>query len=175
MNHKSICEESIFLQVHTEHATPLRNFLYYRFGSLEKAKDCAQEAFVKLWENCKKVGVEKAKSYLFTVANRRFLDDVDHNKVILKFEKSETSTEAQLESNPEFLYRKDDFQEKLERLISDIPEKPRVVFLMSRIDKIKNREIAETLGISIKTVEKHLSTTLKSLKEKMDELNDFKL
>ncbi len=175
MSNSSICEEKIFHSVHSEHAAPLRNFLFYRFGSLEKARDCAQEAFAKLWENCSKVSLDKAKSYLFTIANRRFLDDMDHQKVVLKFEQRQSMNEAQMESNPEYMYRKDDFKERLERLISDLPEKQRVVFLMSRIDKIKNKEIANVLGISIKTVEKHLTTTLKSLKEKMDEIKDFKI
>lgn len=170
----SICEESVFLEIHSEQAVPLRNFLFYRFGNLEKAKDCAQEAFTKLWENCSKVNFEKAKSYLFTVANRRFLDHVDHEKVVLKFEKRESIAEAQIESNPEYLYQKEEFKDRLESVISDLPEKQRIVFLMSRIDKMKNKEIAETLDLSIKTVEKHVANSLITIKKRLDEIQFLK-
>ncbi len=175
MESTGICEEKTFLAVHTEQAVPLRNFLFYKFGSLEKARDCVQEAFIKLWNNCSKVTFDKAKSYLFTIANRQFLDEVDHQKVVLKFQKRETLEEAQIETNPEYLYRAEDFKERLEEIISELPEKQRTVFLLSRIDKMKNKEIAESLDISIKTVEKHLSTVIKTLKDRMDELKNYKV
>ncbi|MBU2915373.1 RNA polymerase sigma factor [Reichenbachiella agariperforans] len=175
MKDKSVCEEQVFIHIHQEQSVPLRNFLYYRFGSLEKAQDCAQESFVRLWENCSKVAFEKAKSYLFTIANRIFLDDVSHQKVVLKFEKHESMSSIQMEHNPEYVYRESEFKSQLETAVSSLPDKQRTVFLMSRIDKIPNKEIAETLDISIKTVEKHMTSALKSLKEQLDELKDFKI
>lgn len=175
MKEKSVCEEESFLLIHQEHVAPLRNFLYYRFGSLEKAKDCAQEAFIRLWENCSKVTFDKARSFLFTVANRLFLDDASHQKVVLKFEKREATTDARQETNPEFLYRGQEFKEELEAAVSSLSEKQRAVFLLSRIDKLTNKEIAEALEISVKTVEKHISTSLKFLKTNLDELNHYKI
>lgn len=175
MDQPSVCEEQAFTSLHQSHSTSLQNFLFYRFGSLEKAKDCAQEAFVRLWNNCSKVDFDKAKSFLFTTANRIFLDDTAHQKVVLKFEKRSDTAEAQSETNPEFLYQVDEFKEQLEKVVSNLPEKQRVVFLMSRIDKMKNQEIADTLEISIKTVEKHITSSLKSIRADLDELNHFSI
>ncbi|MDW3209352.1 MAG: sigma-70 family RNA polymerase sigma factor [Reichenbachiella sp.] len=175
MDQPSVCEEQSFTRLHQIHGTSLQNFLFYRFGSLEKAKDCAQEAFVRLWNNCSKVAFDKAKSFLFTTANRIFLDDNAHQKVVLKFERRSDTAEAQLETNPEFLYQMDEFKEQLESVVSGLPEKQRVVFLMSRIDKMKNQEIADTLDISVKTVEKHITSSLKSIRADLDELNHFSI
>ncbi|RED91495.1 RNA polymerase sigma factor [Marinoscillum furvescens] len=175
MSKDSVCEERVFQAVHEQHATSLRNFLYYKFGNLEKARDFAQEAFIRLWNNCSKVPFEKTRSYLFTIGNRLFLDDTDHQKVVLKFEKRQNLTESQSTTNPEHLYREEEFKERLEAAISALPEKQREVFLLSRIDKLKNKEIAETLDISIKTVEKHIATSLKTLREKLDELSNLNL
>lgn len=175
MDQPSVCEEQSFSRLHQSHAIPLRNFLFYRFGSLEKAKDCAQEAFIRLWNNCSKVAFDKAKSFLFTTANRLFLDDAAHQKVVLKFEKRSDTKEAQSESNPEFLYQVDEFKEQLEAVVSNLPEKQRVVFLMSRIDKMKNQEIADALDISVKTVEKHITSSLKSIRAELDEINNFSI
>ncbi|MEQ6118676.1 sigma-70 family RNA polymerase sigma factor [Reichenbachiella sp. MALMAid0571] len=172
---KSVCEEQVFNDVHSSHVVTLRNFLYYKLGDLEKAKDYTQEAFVRLWDNCSKVSLDKVKSYLFTIANRLFLDDTDHQKVALKFQIRSGVSESQQENNPEFLYRQEEFKIRLEEAVSNLPEKQRVVFLMSRIDKIKNKEIAKELNLSIKTVEKHISNSLKTLKANLDELNGLKI
>lgn len=171
----SICEEQVFHTVHNEHAVSLRNFLYYKMGDLEKASDFAQEAFIRLWDNCSKVVFEKVKSYLFTIANRLFLDEVDHQKVVLKFQYRQGISEQQSETNPEYLYEHDEFKARLEAAVSALPDKQREVFLLSRIDKMKNKEIAETLDISIKTVEKHIAGALKTLRENLDELADKKI
>lgn len=172
---KSICEDQVFQEVHSSHELPLRNFLFYKLGDLEKAKDFAQEAFVRLWNNCSKVTFEKVKSYLFTTANHLFLDDYDHQKVVMKFEYRSDSTESRMEQNPEHLYREQEFKSRLEDIIGDLPEKQRVVFLLSRIDKLKNKEISETLNISIKTVEKHVSSAIKTIKNSLDEMSDLRL
>lgn len=172
---KSVCEKEVFSEIHKRYANSLRNFLYYKLGDLEKAKDLTQESFLKLWNNCSKVSLDKVKSYLYTIANRIFLDDINHQKVILKFQHRSGISERQMEHNPEYLYRQSEFKVKLEEAVSSLSEKQRVVFLMSRIDKVKNKEIAEGLDISIKTVEKHIANALKSLKEKMDELEGLKI
>ncbi|WP_425392983.1 RNA polymerase sigma factor [Ekhidna sp.] len=170
-----LCEEQVFHQEYTSHELKIRNFLFYKLGDLEKARDFTQEAFIRLWDNCAKVALDKVKGFLFTTANRLFLDHYDHQKVVLKFEYRMDRSEDQMEQNPEFLYEEGEFKERLETAVSTLPEKQRVVFLMSRIDKYKNREIAELMDISIKTVEKHISTAVKTLKDNLDELSNLKV
>ena len=175
MDSRSVCEEKVFHEIHKECATPLRNFLFYKFGDLEKSRDFAQESFVRLWNNCSKVSSEKAKSFLYTVANRLFLDDYGHQKVRLKFQKRMQVSESQMEYNPEFVYRQQEFGDRLQEAISSLSEQQRTVFLMSRIDKMKNREIATTLNLSIKTVEKHVSNSLRFLKGELEDLKNIKI
>jgi RNA polymerase sigma-70 factor (family 1) len=171
----NICAEQTFQKVHLDHGNALRNFLYYKLGDLERARDIAQDAFIKLWNNCQTVSLVKAKSYLFTVANRLFLDDTAHQKVSLKFQKHAQASGQLMGSDPEKVYRENEFKEQLEEAISGLPEKQRVVFLMSRIDKMSNQQIADTLEVSIKTVEKHITNSLKNLRDTLDELKDFKI
>ena len=172
---KSVCEEKVFNERHETHVVALRNFLFYKLGDLEKARDFTQESFIRLWNNCSKVIFDKAKSYLFTIANRLFLDETDHRKVVLKFQHRTDLSESQMDHNPEFVYRQEEFKERLEEAVSDLPEKQRVVFLLSRIDKMKNREIACHLDVSIKTVEKPIARALGYLREPLDGLKDMKL
>ena len=115
---ETLCEERHFHQTYSTHEIKVRNFLFYKLGDLEKAKDFTQEAFIRLWNNCSKVAIEKARSFLFTTANRLFLDHYDHQKVVLKFEHRTDKTESRMELNPEFLYQGEEFKQKLEAAIS---------------------------------------------------------
>ena len=159
----SICKEKVYKDFYFKHSEYLRNFLYYKSGDMQTAEDLAQDAFIKLWENCKNVELEKAKSYLFTIAHNLFLNKVKHKKVVLEFENN--AVQKVDNNDPLFILQKDQFKQQLEKAISDLPEGQRVVYLMNRIDKKKYREIAEELGLSIKAVEKRMHLALKSLRE----------
>ncbi len=159
----TVCEEKIFQSIFVSQAEGLRNFLYYKTGNLQQAEDLMQDAFAKLWENCAKVSFDKAKSFLFTVANNKFLNQVQHQKVVLKFEQRGHS--QQTNQNPQYLLEEEEFRQQLMKAISELPEAQREVFLMNRIDKKTYREIAEILEISIKTVEKRMHNALKTLRK----------
>ena len=160
---KSVCEEANYKSIFLAQSEGLRNFLYYKTGSLPQAEDLVQEAFGKLWENCAKVVFEKAKSYLFTIANNLFLNQVAHKKVVLKFEQQGHT--QQTNQTPQYLLEEEEFKKRLMGAISALPEGQRVVFLMNRIDKKKYREIAEILEISVKAVEKRMHNALSSLRK----------
>ncbi len=160
---QGVCADEVYKSVFFQHSEHLRNFLYYKCGNLNQAEDLVQDAFAKLWENCEKVVPEKAKSFLFTVANNLFINQANHQKVVLKFQSSQKeNTDHQ---SPEFLLEEKEFKAKLESAINDLPEDQRVVFLMNRIDKKKYREIAEELNLSVKAVEKRMHKALMALRK----------
>jgi len=160
---KGVCEETIYQNIFYSNAKNLRNFIFYKSGNMALAEDLVQEAFGKLWENCAKVELEKAKSYLFTIANNLFLNKVAHEKVVLKFEGA-PHQDKDVQS-PQYLLEEAEFKKQLEAAINNLPEEQRIVFLMSRIEKKKYREIAELLEISVKTVEKRMHLALVELRK----------
>tara|TARA_B100000497_G_C7650236_1_gene391147 strand:- start:313 stop:819 length:507 start_codon:yes stop_codon:yes gene_type:complete len=163
MPSSSICDEKVFKSVFFDNAQSLKEYMYYRCGNQEQAEDYMQDAFSKLWENCAKVSFEKARSFLFKIANNFFLNQVKRKKVDLKFKKRlDQKVETE---NPEFIYQKKEFHELLERTISSLPEDQRTIFLLNRIEKKKYREIAEMLDISVKTVEKKMHLALLQLRK----------
>ncbi|MEM8906840.1 MAG: RNA polymerase sigma-70 factor [Bacteroidota bacterium] len=157
-NKDSTCHPRSFRSLYDQYSDALRNFVYYRSGDNGFAEDVAQESFLRLWKNCVNVPYEKAKSFLYTVAHNLILDRAKHHQVELKFRalpKQTTDTQ-----HPEFLLEEQEFKAKLEQAINALPENQRVVFLMNRIDKMKYREIAQTLGLSQKAVEKRMHKAL---------------
>lgn len=160
---ENISDPSLFQQVFKRYAPELRNFLYYKCGDLAQAEDLMQETFLRLWKKRDSVSPKKAKSYLFTVANNLFLDEMKHRQVVLKFQKRPQKF-ATFE-DPLFQIETEEFKQRLEKAISDLPEKSRIVFLMSRIDKLSYQEISERLDISVKAVEKRMHKALVALRK----------
>ena len=159
----SVCEEKNFEAIYSLQSEPLFRFMYYKFADRDKAADHVQESFVKLWNNCAKVSYEKAKSYLFTVANNSFLNEMAHLKVKQNF--LQLNHKHYTNQDPEFLLEEKDFAKKLEKAIEGLNEKQRTVFLLHRIEQKKYSEIAEILDLSIKAVEKRMGQALKELRK----------
>ncbi|CAM1366483.1 RNA polymerase subunit sigma-70 [Tenacibaculum soleae] len=166
---KSVCEQKNFEKIFNKHSQTLRNYIYYKCGNMQQAEDLVQEAFIKLWDNCDKVIFEKAKSFLYTVANNRFLNEIAHKKVVLEHYRKNIYLDKTNET-PQFILEEKEFHQKLKKTIADLPEKQREVFLLSRIDKKKYTEIAEITGISVKAVEKRMSKALLILKEQIGKI-----
>ncbi len=169
MEEKSnVCEERTYDSIYRAHAQAILNFIYFKCGDKDKANDVAQEAFIKLWENCKKVSPEKAKSYVYTVANNLFLNTVAHKKVVLKYVESHLPKVEK--HSPHFLLEEKEYGEKLQQAIANLTEIQREAFLLSRIEGKKYREIAEILNISDKAVSKRIHDALEALRKTVEKI-----
>lgn len=164
-----ICDEIIFSSFFKTNVKTLRNYLYFKFGNQEQANDVAQETFLKLWENCGNVPEEKAKSYIYTVANNATLNQIAHQKVLLNYAKSNSNGDEN-NLSPEFLIEEEEFKIKLEKAISNLTEGQRTAFLLNRIEGKKYKEIAELLNISVKAVEKRIHGALVSLRIEIEQI-----
>ncbi len=161
----NVCEDGVFANIFKANSKTVFNYIYYKFGNEEKAHDAVQEAFMKLWENCAKVAPEKAKAFVYKVANNTYLNVIKAEKVRLKYADKTLKTTNE---SPEFVMEQNEFQEKLDNALNSLPENQRTVFLLNRIDGKKYREIAEMEGVSVKAIEKRMHLALKSLREQID-------
>jgi RNA polymerase sigma-70 factor (family 1) len=162
---QKLCSDAVFRSVFDTNFKVLRNFLVYKFrGDIESAEDAAQNAFVKLWENCGIIQPEQAKQFLYTTAIRLSLNTLKHNHVVSNFELQFKPKSSHKES-PEFLMEEIELKNQLEKAINDLPEKQRVVFLMNRFENQSYTEIASVLDVSVKAVEKRMHLALLSLRE----------
>ena len=166
----NICKAADFERIYNRYADDLHNFLYYKYGSQYGPKDKAQDAFIKLWDNCKKVTFSKAKSFLFTVANNMMLNEIKHQKVVLKHQKSKIRNVDN--ETPEFLLEQEEYLEKYNKVLSSLKEEHRVAFLLSKVEGKKHSEIAEFLGVTQKVVEYRIYSAFNTLKK---ELEGFKI
>lgn len=167
-NLENVCEEGLFNELFKIHSKDLYQFLYYKYGPENNPRDIVQEAFIKLWDNCHKVLPEKARSFLFTVANNQMLNDLSKKKTVMKYNQ-ERPKEYTFES-PDFIMEENEYMVRLQRAIEDLTEEQRTTFLLNRIEGKKHKEIAEMLGISQKAVEKRIYTALNIIIEKVGKI-----
>ena len=164
---ENTCEKTVFSKLHERYAKDIHDFIYYKFGEQYSPKDKVQEAFMKLWENCKKISPEKAKSYLFSVANNTTLNTLKHKKVVLKYESNTSKNDSNIQ-DPQFLLEEKEYLIKYQKALSKLTEEKRVAFMLNRVEGKKHKEIAELLGISRKAVEKRIYSALKQLRQDID-------
>lgn len=164
-----ICDERLFQSLYEKYAKTVHDYLYYKYGDRLNPADKTQDAFIKLWENCSKVSPDKAKSFLYTVANNLMLNETKHQKVVLKHQKS--APKNQTTESPEFILEQNQYFAKYQEALSKLTEEQRSAFLLNKAEGKKHEEIAEILGVTRKVVEYRIYTAFKILKEELDGFN----
>lgn len=150
-------------------------YLYARSLTRDEdfSKDLVQDVFFRLWEKRGKLreGVV-IKGWLFTSVHNKFIDHVrKHKKEVYLLEEvyAETVNEVVQENQDELRHK----LKIVEKEIGKLPKKCHKVFILSKKEGLVNDEIAKHLGISVKTVEGHLTNAFKILREKLKEKIQF--
>jgi RNA polymerase sigma-70 factor (ECF subfamily) len=145
---------------------PIFNFLLFKTKDAARADDLLQEAFLRLWNSRANLKESQSlKNYLYTIADNLLLNEIRHDKVVARHKSETRVTIFSNTENPEFILEEKEYRDQLEKAIMSLPEKPRIVFLMSRVEDLSYQEIADRLSISVKTVESHMVKALKLLRE----------
>ncbi len=164
--YENICDEKIFSSIFMKYSKSLHDFLYYKYGERIHPEDKVQEAYIKLWDKCKDIPIDKSKSFLFTVANNSALNDIKHEKVVLNYQKN--IAKDYTHESPEFLMEETEYMQKYQRALENLTEGQREAFLLNRIEGKKHKEIAKLLDISAKAVEKRIYGALKNLRKEIE-------
>ena len=138
-------------------------FLWRLTLNSEEARDLTQEAFLRIWETHERLQPERSiKAYLYRIANNLAVDHLRRKPVQADYLAQMPSAEMVSFQEENVLLR-----EKILSSIEGLPDPLRLVFTLSRFEGLKYVEIAEALGVSIKTVESRMSKALKILREKV--------
>jgi RNA polymerase sigma-70 factor (ECF subfamily) len=141
----------------------------------EVARDIVQEIFFEFWENRFRTVIKSSLSaYLFKILHNKCLNYIRDSKVHGKY----TSYVDLKLKEAELMFFDEDqgcytsiFFKEIEEIfnssVNSMPETCRQIFIMSRIDGLSNKEIADKLNISVRTVENQIYRALKTLKENL--------
>ncbi len=128
----------------------------------EDAEETVQDVFFNLWEKRAKISINTSvKSYLFIAVRNKCLQEINHMKVIRKYEKSIDADAEIIRQDPSEVMIYNESIELFNEALQTLPEKCRTVFKMSRFEGMKYMEIAVELSVSVKSVEAYISKALK--------------
>jgi len=129
------------------------------------AEEMTQEAFIQLWENKQKVNPEfSVKNLLFTIAKNKALDHIrktQNQARIIKLR--HTEDHGTFSTLDQVILA--DYNRLLSDALLQLPARNREVFALSRNTHLSNIEISQQLNISVKSVEKHITKTLRYLRD----------
>jgi RNA polymerase sigma-70 factor, ECF subfamily len=159
-----------FDQVYELYSHKLFSFIFKILKNEAEVDDIVQEVFVKIWESRNKLEDYKLlNSYIFTIAYNNSIDlirkRISNNNYLEHLKNSATinftpSIIGQIEFN--------ELNIQVEKLIANLPERQKQVYLLHREEGLTYPEIAEKMGISKNTVENHMVKALKYLRQNMD-------
>lgn len=136
---------------------------------LEAAEEVVQSTFVRFWETREKLNIEKSHaSYLSVAVRNSCLNQLKHLKIKEAY-KADNKREMEYEELRTEESNTDELVDKIKSAIEKLPEGRRKIFVLSRYEGLKYREIAERLNISVKTVENQMGSALKFLKSNLAE------
>lgn len=140
-------------------------------GDRVRAEDIAQDMFVELWTKREVLNIHTSpQAYLRRMAISRALNYLRDNRKHQWDEIDDTAEEKAVSpAAPEVILAMEERElaEQVEAAISRLPEKCRIVFQLSRVDQLSYAEIAETLQISVKTVENQVGKALRLLRDQV--------
>lgn len=148
-----------------KHYRPLCVYALQFSNRLPDAEDIVQTIFINLWTKRKELIINTSlKAYLYKSVYNESMQSIRKTKKLegsvdnLKYE----MLQDQIEEDGSF---QEDKIDKIRNLIEELPSRCREILLLSKRDGLKNREIAEKLDISIKTVEAQIGIAFKKIRE----------
>ena len=164
-------DEMAFEGLFKSHFAELTIYATRFVEEIENAEEIVQDIFFNLWNNRLKLNINTSiKAYLYTTVRNTCLNLIKHKKVENKYREYFSRQLHEDELQPEDWMDGNELQDKITETIEKLPPERKKVFVMSRFDNLKYKEIAEKLDISVKTVENQMGKALKFLRE---ELKDF--
>lgn len=163
-------DEMAFEGLFKSHFAELTLYATRFVEDMENAEEIVQDIFFNLWNNRLKLNINTSiKAYLYTTVRNTCLNLIKHKKVEHKYREYFSRQLHEDELQPEDWMGGNELQDKISKTIEKLPPERKKVFMMSRFDNLKYKEIAEKLDISVKTVENQMGKALKFLREELKE------
>lgn len=144
---------------------PLQRYFLRRGLGVEAAEDCVQEVFVRLARKSLD-GVDRHEAYLFATASSVILDRA-RRAIVREEGKHDPIDDLDFESgapSPARVFEGKEALQRLAAILDELPARTKEIFLLSRLDRLTNTQLAARYGISVSSIEKHMTKALAHLR-----------
>lgn len=145
----------------------------------DDAEDIVAEVFYELWKRNDEVDLDSGiTTYLYRAVSSRSLNYLRHKNVAaIRIEALEAINEKRIEfmakQSTDDIVNSHDIQKGLHEALSELPDKCRQVFILSYVNGLKSKEIADAMDVSVRTVEAHIYKALRLLRNQLKYLLSF--
>ncbi len=173
-------QDQTFKDLFRQHYPMLLSYARSLVGD-DDAEDVVEDVFLELWQHQDRMELgDRIQAWLYRAVYTRSLNVLKHRKVttsyIAKVEEINRQRMLYLDLySPQQYVENEALRERLDEAIGELSEKCREVFRLSYMFGMRNREIAEALGISVKTVEAHIYKALLHLRERLKDTRTAQL
>lgn len=131
------------------------------------AEEIVQNVFYKVWKNQEAIEIQQSlTAYLYRCVYNDGLNHLKHEKVKATYQ-NYAAQHMSHSNNASERVRAKELETRLDAALKELPEQCRTIFQMSRFEELKYMQIADRLGISVKTVENQMGKALKLLRLKL--------
>jgi RNA polymerase sigma-70 factor, ECF subfamily len=146
---------------------PLCQFSRKYVKDKDDCEEIVQGFFLKMWDKREELDINQSvKNYLFSSIRNRCLNYIKHEKIKMEYQSDMMKNPDGQIDTTNFIMEVD-LIDRIDQSIAALPARRREIFVLSREHGLKYREIADQLGISIKTVETQMGQALKELRDKL--------
>jgi|SRR5882757_1232943 len=161
-----------YRELYYRYTEVLYSHAYTRLQDREEARDVVQEVFSKFWIKRSSIDFQlNIAGYLYTAVRNRILNLYAQEKRRSQLMDSFCKFSEQASVEPDAWIRISQLQKIVEQEIEKMPPKMRAVFELSRKHQLSHKEIAQRLGISVKTVKNQVNGALKILRSRLGTIN----
>lgn len=142
------------------------SFVRVQVGSAETAEDLVQDVFMRIWQARQRLDpAGSLRNLLYRSAFNASLNYLKHRNIEDRWLRVSAVSDAARDADDPASF--DELGQALDRALAALPERCRLIFMMSRYQGLSYAEIAEALGLSVKTVETQMGRALKALRVKL--------
>jgi RNA polymerase sigma-70 factor (ECF subfamily) len=154
----------VFEEIFNTWYDPLVRYCMQRLFNQEDAEEIVQDIFIKLWVRRKELNYSPSiKSYLYRTALNRIINFKEHQQVRNAHRTHVLAASNYISDDSSSINAKE-IQWLAAEAVNSMPKKRKMVYELSRRDGLNYAEIAEKMGVSVKTVEAHLTAALVQLR-----------
>lgn len=152
--------DTSFADLYAEQNGWLRGWLRGKLGCPEQAADLMQDTFIKVMLNHAESQIREPRAYLATIANRLAVDFFRRQQIERSYLEALAALPAgdHPSAEEEILFKEALFE--LDRLLDGLGPKVKQAFVLAQCDNLSYAEIAERLGISLRTVNNHVARAM---------------
>ena len=157
-------DKHAFEELFHECYRPMVAYAFRFLGEMEPSESVVQDVFLKFWQKRRELMITSSlRSYLFRAVRNLSLNYLEHRKIMTGYSQMVLERESDRYDYSDF-YVEVGLKEKIDAAVAALPEKRQEIFRLAREEGMKYREIADQLGISVKTVETQMTLALKQLR-----------